>query len=99
MGPKGKMPWITLNGEEYTDSTLIIELLSKKFQKDLTSHLSAEEKAVGRAFQIMTEEHLYWWTNHLNGSSFLYLTNYNPNYFINAGWDYYDDMFIPKEGH
>ena len=59
MGPKGKMPWITLNVEEYADSTLIIDMLSTKFQKDLTAHLSSEEKAVGRAFQIMTEEHLY----------------------------------------
>jgi hypothetical protein len=60
MGPKGKMPWITLNGQEYADSSLCIELLSKKFQKDLSSHLTKEEKAVARAFQIMTEEHLYW---------------------------------------
>jgi len=60
MGKKGKMPWITLNNEEFTDSSLIIELLSRKFQKDLSSHLSEEEKAVARAFQIMAEEHLYW---------------------------------------
>ena len=61
MGPKGKMPWITLNSEEYADSSLIIELLSRKFQKKLSSHLTEEEKAVARAFQIMTEEHLYWY--------------------------------------
>lgn len=28
-GSKGKTPWITLNGEHYTDSQLIIELLTK----------------------------------------------------------------------
>jgi len=61
MGPKGKMPWITLNNEEFTDSSLIIELLSRKFQKNVSSHLTEEEKAVARAFQIMTEEHLYWY--------------------------------------
>jgi len=60
MGSKGKMPWITLNGQEYTDSSLCIELLSRKYQKDLSSHLTEEEKAVARAFQIMAEEHLFW---------------------------------------
>jgi len=60
MSPKGKTPWITLNGEEISDSQLILEALAKKFHKDFSSHLTAEERAIARAFQIMIEEHYYW---------------------------------------
>jgi len=60
MGPKGKMPWISLNGEEHGDSTLCIELLSERYNQHLSSHLTTEERAVARAFQLLAEEHLYW---------------------------------------
>nr|CAH0109212.1 unnamed protein product [Daphnia galeata] len=60
MGPKGKTPWMTLNGVDYVDSQLCLELLAKRFQRDFSSHLSAEEQAVARSLQIMAEEHFYW---------------------------------------
>ena len=60
MGPKGKTPWITLNGVDYSDSQICLEMLAKRFQKDFSSHLSAEEQAVARSLQIMAEEHFYW---------------------------------------
>lgn len=60
MGAKGKTPWITLNGYEYTDSQLCLELLARKYHKDLSTHLSADELATARAFHVMAEEHLYW---------------------------------------
>ncbi|KAI9557766.1 GST-N-Metaxin-like protein [Daphnia sinensis] len=60
MGSKGKCPWITLNGDEISDSQLCMELLARKFHKDCSAHLSTEEQAIARAFQIMAEEHLYW---------------------------------------
>jgi len=62
MGPKGKSPWITLNGEDYSDSQMCIELLAKKFDKanHLSSHLSESEQATATAFRIMAEEHLLW---------------------------------------
>ncbi|EFX86930.1 GST-N-Metaxin-like protein [Daphnia pulex] len=60
IGPKGKTPWITLNGVDYSDSQLCLEMLAKRFQKDFSSHLSAEEQAVARSLQIMAEEHFYW---------------------------------------
>lgn len=63
MGPKGKTPWITLNGEEIADSQLCLELLARKFHKDCSSHLSSEDQAIARAFHIMAEEHLYWWVD------------------------------------
>ena len=57
------MPWITLNGEDMADSQLCLEFLAKKFNKDFSSHLTPEELAVGRAMQIMAEEHLQWFDN------------------------------------
>jgi hypothetical protein len=62
MGPKGKTPWMTFNGKNYSDSQLCLELLAEKFQKDFSGHLTGEERAIARSFQIMAEEHLYWYT-------------------------------------
>jgi hypothetical protein len=75
MGPKGKTPWITLNGKKIGDSQLCLELLAETFHKDFSGRLSVEEKAVARAFQIMAEDHLYWvmlvWRWIYNGGSSL----------------------------
>ena len=60
MGAKGKFPWITLNGVDYTDTQLIIEHLNIKFNKNLDNKLNFEEKAIARAFRIMCEEFLLW---------------------------------------
>lgn len=62
MGPKGKTPWITFNGRKIGDSQLCMEILAEYFDKDLSSHLSEEERAVGRSMRIMVEEHLYWYS-------------------------------------
>ncbi|XP_077982058.1 failed axon connections homolog [Glandiceps talaboti] len=62
MSPKGKTPWIEFNGETMGDSSFIIEFLNKKFQVDLSQHLSPQERAIARAFQKMAEENLYWTT-------------------------------------
>jgi len=59
-GPKGKMPWMTLNGEHIADSQICLELLARKFNKNFSGHLTPEEQAVSRAMQIMAEEHLLW---------------------------------------
>ena len=59
-GPKGKTPWITINGQEIADSQLCLEFLAETFQKDFSSHLSPLEQATARAYQIMCEEHLFW---------------------------------------
>uniref|UniRef100_A0A0L8FH13 GST N-terminal domain-containing protein n=2 Tax=Octopus bimaculoides TaxID=37653 RepID=A0A0L8FH13_OCTBM len=60
MSPKHKTPWITYNGEVVSDSQFIIEYLNKKFNLDLNSHLSEEQRGVARAMQKMIEENLYW---------------------------------------
>ena len=60
MSPKGKTPYIMLNGEKMADSQLCIEFLNKKFNVDLDKTLSSEERAVSRAFRKMIEESFYW---------------------------------------
>ena len=58
-GPKGKNPWIELDGERIGDSELIIELLSKRFGIDLDAGLSNEQKSVGLAWRRTFEEHFH----------------------------------------
>ena len=60
MSTKGKTPWMTLNGEEVADSQFCIDLLRRKFEKDMSSHLSPEERATAQAYRLMMEEHFYW---------------------------------------
>ncbi|XP_063606667.1 failed axon connections homolog [Penaeus indicus] len=57
-GPKGKTPWITLNGEELTDSQLVMAELTRRYE--LTDKLSVEQQAVARALTVMVDEHLIW---------------------------------------
>jgi glutathione S-transferase len=58
-GPKGKNPWIELDGERIGDSELIIEHLSRRYGVDLDAGLSDEQKAVGLAWRRMFEEHFH----------------------------------------
>jgi glutathione S-transferase len=58
-GPKGKNPWIEIDGERIGDSELIIELLSRRFGIDLDAGLSNEQKAVGLAWRRTFEEHFH----------------------------------------
>ncbi|KAG0710770.1 Failed axon connections [Chionoecetes opilio] len=60
LGAKNKAPWITLNGEELTDSQLIVEHLASKFEKDFSSHLTREERATAHALRTMLEDHTLW---------------------------------------
>ncbi len=57
---KGKSPWITVNGTDVADSQLIIEYLKKNLKKDINSHLSVEDAALSRAFQVTVDERFYW---------------------------------------
>ena len=58
--PKGKIPWISFNNEDISDSQFCIEFLMKKYDKDLSSHLSPIEKSIARAFLKLNEESLRW---------------------------------------
>lgn len=59
--PKGKMPYIALDGGELVaDSSLIIERLTKVLKFDLDEKLSVEQKAISHAYIRMLDEATYW---------------------------------------
>ncbi len=58
--PKGKVPYIEEDGVKLGDSTLIIEHLKNKYDKDLDRGLSDSERAVSLAFRRMLKENTYW---------------------------------------
>ena len=60
MGPKNKVPWITLNGEDFTDSELIIQELQHKLKKYPDEQVPETLLAQGVAMQVMLEEYVYW---------------------------------------
>jgi glutathione S-transferase len=57
--PKGKSPWIELDGEAIGDSEIIIELLGARYGFDIDDHLSVGEKADALAWRRMFEEHFH----------------------------------------
>lgn len=57
---KVQSPFILFNEEEIPDTNIIIEYLSKYFDKELYPTVSPELKAVGRSFLKMTEENTAW---------------------------------------
>merc|ERR1712158_19453 len=59
---KGMLPFIELNGEEIADSNMIIETLSKKFDKEMPAELTQDQKNVQHAMVAMVENHLHWTT-------------------------------------
>lgn len=61
-GPKGKAPWMTIEGKATPDSQGCIEVLAEKNPEacDLDKDLSAEQKAIYRSMRLMLEDHLYF---------------------------------------
>ncbi|XP_059083252.1 failed axon connections-like [Tigriopus californicus] len=60
MGPKSKVPWMTLNGKDIADSQMALEALMKARNEEIDGHLTPQEKAIARAFLVLNEDHLYW---------------------------------------
>lgn len=58
-GPKGKNPWIVLDGRTVGDTELIIEALSDRTGVDTEAGLSPEQRALGLAIRRTVEEHLH----------------------------------------
>lgn len=58
--PKKKIPYISDDGLEIGDSTLIIKHLKSKFGDPLADGYSAEQLAAGHALKVMLEERTYW---------------------------------------
>lgn len=58
--PKQKLPYIVDDGEIIGDSELIIAHLKTKYGDVLGEDLSAEDKALTHAFNVMFAERYYW---------------------------------------
>jgi hypothetical protein len=60
MSDKQKSPWITINGENISDSQLAIEYLTKKFNLDVNKGLDDKDLSVSRAMRFLIEQDFYW---------------------------------------
>jgi glutathione S-transferase len=58
--PKGKIPYVTVDGKKMGDSGLIIEYLKKTRGDSLDARLTDEQKALSILLQRLVEEHLYF---------------------------------------
>lgn len=58
--PKGKLPFMDIDGELVADSELMLERLDKETNGRLFGALTADERARGTAFTRLAEDHLYW---------------------------------------
>ena len=60
MSSKGKSPWMTFRGKDMADSQICMDHLAETLGKDLSEHLSTEEKAISRGLRAIMEDHLYF---------------------------------------
>jgi glutathione S-transferase len=58
-GPKGKNPWILMDGEALGDTEIIIERLGARYGIDLDAGLAPEERAAAHAWRRTFEEHFH----------------------------------------
>lgn len=57
---KGQLPFVEVNGEEIADSTIIIKELGQRYEKDLDTALTQEQRNIAHAMISMLENHLNW---------------------------------------
>merc|ERR1712106_902586 len=57
---KGQLPFVEVNGEEIADSAMIIKELAQRYNQDLDSGLTPEQKNVAHATISMLENHFAW---------------------------------------
>ncbi|WP_072379733.1 glutathione S-transferase family protein [Novosphingobium sp. NDB2Meth1] len=75
-GPKGKAPWIELDGKKLGDSTFIVAHLAARFGVDPDAHLTPAQHGMAVAIQRLIDENLYWtmvhdrWMNDANWKQF-----------------------------
>ena len=88
---KQKIPFIVYDGEEVADSHFCIKHLNRARGVDLNSCLGDEGRATARAFQMMTENHLFWWVTGYCNASNLYLLllmiNRADSRFASSQWE------------
>ena len=58
-GPKGKSPWVEIDGEPVADSGVIIETLAKRHGFDIDASLDPVARADARMWSLTFEEHFH----------------------------------------
>ncbi len=58
--PKGKLPFVTVDGQVIPDSSDIIDYLDEQYNSPLNSWLSEEQKAQAYLVSKSLDEHWYW---------------------------------------
>lgn len=58
--PKGKLPYIVVDGESIADSELIFDELDRRTGGGLYGNLSSQELGNGFAWVRLLDDHLYW---------------------------------------
>ncbi len=58
--PKGKLPFLKVDGQLLPDSELITQYLDERTQGKVYAGLSAADQAKGTALTRLAEDHLYW---------------------------------------
>ncbi len=58
--PKGKLPYVLIDGKVIADSELITQTLDELTQGKVYAGLSPRERAHGVALTRLAEDHLYW---------------------------------------
>jgi glutathione S-transferase len=58
--PKGKLPYVDIDGQILADSELILSQLDEMTKGKLYGELTDTQKAQGFAFTRLCEDHLYW---------------------------------------
>lgn len=79
--PKGKVPYIELEGRMMGDSQLILEHLAERFGVTMDAGLDPEARARGHVIRRMLEEGTYWVLAH-------------DRWIAEAGWAVYRPVFL-----
>ena len=58
--PKGKLPYLMVDGDSLADSELIVEYLDEITQGQVYAGLTARDKSYGLGLSRLAEDHLYW---------------------------------------
>ena len=58
--PKGKVPYLEIDGALLSDATLVLDELRARFHVDPDARLSATQRATSLAVRRMLKEHFYW---------------------------------------
>ena len=58
--PKGKLPYLEVDGKKLPDSELIVEYLNEITQGKVYADLTVQQRAYGVALSRLAEDHLYW---------------------------------------